>query len=607
VTPIVIFDAETFYEDAKTALDPKDVYSLKHMGTAEYVRDPRFRLLGFGICVNDKPARYFEGDAPLQRIGPQLRNSIVVAHNAPFDEAILDWRYGIRPKGIVCTLKMARALGYNLEAGGSLKALCRIFGLGEKPELRPDSSPEEVALRGWWDADATRRLFHLMLPLLPRDELLLIDMTVRQFTESMVMADVPRLAELSRSRKAERAAALAEAGVDPKEVGSSDRMIEILEGLGVEVPHKPSPSVKDKWIPAFAKTDDGMQDLLEHQDARVRAVAEARLLVRGSTDDTRADTYINLARYGALPIAYKYWGAGPGRWSGDEGTNFANLKRGGVLRDCLLAPEGHHFVEADMKQIQARLTAWLAGQEDLLEAFREGRDVYCEFGYDLFGRTITKADEFERFCSKFWVLGGGFGMGGKKGAIQMGAEINKRGLDFEPPTEAEATMQVGVFRGRYVALPRLWDRMEELIAVPGRTLGPLTMGEKKMHLPNGTAIHYPGLRWENYKAFDGRSKWGWRYDGREGRVDLWGGKITQNSALALERVLLARFMVKLLPFWTISMHTYDSLTLCVKDDQVDNAKAALTHVMTTPAPWCPDLPLAIDIGVGRTYGECGNK
>lgn len=601
-TDLIVFDAETVWTDE---------YTVTKMGTAEYLLDPRFGLLGFGLAVNDKPVRYFHGDVLLKHrlLADKLRDAVVIAHNATFDAPILSWHYGIRPKGIICTLMMARALGHNIDAGGSLKTLCEHYGIGEKPGLTPDATPEELETRGTWDAWATRKLFHIMLPLLPAGELKLIDMTVRQFSESVVRADVPRLTELSRSRKAERAAALASVGITAKDVASSIKMTAILERLGVEVPMKKSPTVKGKMIPAFAKVDDGMQELLDHRDPRVRAVAEARILVRGSTDDTRADTYIELARLhnGVLPIAYKFWGTHPGRWSGDERTNFANLKRGGELRDCLLAPPGCMFVEADMKQIQARLTAWLAGQDDLLQAFAEGRDVYCEFGADLFGRTITKADEFERFCAKFWVLGGGFGMGGDKGAVQMRAEINKRGLDFEAPTVAEAKAQVSVLRRRYYKIPILWDDLEFMIAKEGRTLGPLRMGDQKLWLPNGTAIHYHNLRWQQYKVDDEITRWGWCYRGREGTTSLWGGKITQNAALALERALLAHFMLKLLPYWNIVMHTYDSLTLCVKESQVDSAKAALTHVMTTPAPWCLDLPLAIDIGVGRSYGECGNK
>lgn len=808
---LLVLDCETFYED-KAPVEGEKPYSLKNLSIAEYVKHPKFKLLGFGLAT-EKASTYQHGDVLLRTpaFRARLEDSTIICHNAHFDIPILAWLYGIRPKGIICTLSMARAMGHRMQVGGSLEKLCLHYGIGQKPPLRPDSSPEEVELRGHWDAWATWKLFKILAVDFPRSEYPLIDLTIRQFIDSPILVDVPKAMEASAKIKAARAAALAKVGATEKDLGSTPKLVEIFESLGVDVPMKPSPNVPDKWIPAFAKTDDGMQELLNHEDETVQAIAEARIAVKGVGDDSRADTFVRLATYGPLPIFYKYWGTHPGRWSGGDGTNLANLRRGGVLRDCLIAPPGHVLIEADMKQIQARLTAWLAGQQDMLDAFASGRDLYCEFGTDLYGRTITKADEFERFTSKFWVLGcfaantkvlthqgwkpiisvlptdllwdgeewvshqglcyrgekiteswsgveatpehmvltgdswqewrvvrtnpslsasalalassklplghntdvptgvqagnpacavtaagkdggtgtiyskalrraatlaglqsrcaqprnitvmptcapttscasilstvlaqlslvaitrqtqafntmeaagfvytklgetaakpfshiwsvcrgtqtpkttwtestttrdtppatfalydvaptcrteeksgisrrkcsvydllcagprnrftiltadgplivhnSGFGMGAAKGAKQMRAEINKRGLPYTPVTEEEAKQHIGIYRRRFDRIPELWDRFEWFAAEPGRTLGPLTMGQNKMILPNGTAVHYANLRQEHYKGFDGRQQYGWRYNGMEGRVSIWGGKFTQN-------------------------------------------------------------------------------
>lgn len=610
---IICFDAETFYEE-RSSIPGQKPYSVKVMSIAEYIKDARFRLLGFGLATA-KGSTYQHGDVLLRTpaFRQRLEQSIIVCHNAHFDASILTWRYGIKPLAWICTLSMARSLGHMLQAGGSLEHLCKLYGIGQKPELRPDSTPEEVARRGYWDAQAALQLFKILAVEFPRNEYPIVDMTIRQFVESPVLVDVPKAREVSAQIKADRAAALARVGATEADLGSTPKLVEIFESLGVEVPMKVSPSDPNKLIPAFAKTDDGMQDLLNHEDETVAAIAEARIAVKGVGDDTRADTYIRLAQYGPLPIFYNYWGTHPGRWSGGDKTNLANLKRGGKLRDCLIAPPGHLFVEADMKQIQARLAFWLAGQTDMLDAFAQGRDVYCEVATKLFHRldnpvTRLKVDEPFRFCGKFWVLGGNFGMGGATGAKQMRAEINKRKLEIVPPTEQEATDQVYGYRELIPCVVSLWDTFERFVSRPGNTLGPLTMGEQKMILPNGTAVHYRGLRREHFKDFNGQQRYGWRYTGREGRVSIWGGKFTQNAALALERVLLAWFMAKLKPYWTIAMHTYDSLCLCVKEDQVTSAKSALTEVMTKQLPsWAAGLPVGIDIGVGKSYGECGDK
>lgn len=530
---LLVVDMETFYED-KAPVEGEKPYSIKNLSIAEYVKHPKFKLLGFGLA-NEKAAAYTHGDTLLRTpaFRARLEDSTIICHNAHFDIPILAWLYGIRPKGIICTLSMARAMGHRMQVGGSLEKLCLHYGIGQKPPLRPDSSPEEVELRGHWDAWATWKLFKILAVDFPRSEYPLIDLTIRQFIDSPILVDVPKAMEASATIKAARAAALAKVGATEKDLGSTPKLVEIFESLGVDVPMKPSPNVPDKWIPAFAKTDDGMQELLNHEDETVQAIAEARIAVKGVGDDSRADTFVRLAAYGPLPIFYKYWGTHPGRWSGGDGTNLANLRRGGVLRDCLIAPPGHVLIEADMKQIQARLALWLAGQADLLEAFAQGRDVYCEVATRLFQRadrpvTREKIDEPFRFCGKFWSLGGNFGMGGKKGAKQMRAEINKRGLVIAPPTEEEAIDQVNEYRALIPKVVELWDRFEWFAAEPGRTLGPLTMGQNKMILPNGTAVHYANLRQEHYKGFDGRQQYGWRYNGMEGRVSIWGGKFTQN-------------------------------------------------------------------------------
>ena len=111
-----------------------------------------------------------------------------------------------------------------------------------------------------------------------------------------------------------------------------------------------------------------------------------------------------------------------GRWGGNNKMNMQNLKRGGELRLSILAAKGHSVAVCDSGQIEARVNGWLWGQEDLLDAFRvsdayavevapfpkdkrrkmrvDERDAYCRFGDIVYGRTIWKEDELERFIGK---------------------------------------------------------------------------------------------------------------------------------------------------------------------------------------------------------------
>ena len=589
--------------DFETAYD--DEYTLKKLSTSEYVCDPRFACKGLAVKIDDKPAIWIKPERVatfLEAARPQLESNMVLAHHAHFDGLILSYHYNIRPKAWLDTLSMAKGLGLSVTVGGSLLALCRHFGIGEKPDLRPDSTPEEIEHRGTWDADATYKLFRILAPNLPAKEFKLIDMTVRQFTEPIIEVDVPRLTAMADKLDAAKMQVLEDLGVDQKELGSPALFCSRLESLGVDVEWKDTPT--GNRIPAIAKTDDFMQGLLEDEDPKIQALAAARLGNKSTGDSTRARRYIDMSRYGALPVYYNYYGAHTGRWSGGDKTNFTNLKRGGELRRGVVAPEGFSFVVGDLAQIEARITALLAHQDDLIDAFRAQRDVYCEFGSYAFRREITKADEFERFVSKFWVLGGGFGMGAAKGYLQTKAEINKRGLDFTPPTEEQCQAFVDAYRAKYPMIPAQWKKMEFLIAEPGREYGPLVSEHEAILLPNGMKLRYPNLKWETYKQKDGQQKTGYRYDGRKGRIGLWGGSITENAVQALAKLILGDAMLALLKKgYTIPLHTYDEIVLCVLDASVENAKHEMQQIMTLPPAWMPDLPLQVDIGVGKRYGD----
>jgi len=80
--------------------------------------------------------------------------------------------------------------------------------------------------------------------------------------------------------------------------------------------------------------------------------------------------------------------------------------------------------------------------------------------------------------------------------------------------------------------------------------------------------------------------------------------IVHNCIEALARIVLGDAMLELRrQGFLIPLHTYDEIVLCVCDESVDNAKAAMLKAMTTPPEWMPDLPLAVKIGTGKRYGD----
>jgi DNA polymerase len=341
-----------------------------------------------------------------------------------------------------------------------------------------------------------------------------------------------------------------------------------------------------------------MKELLDDENETVSALAAARLGLKSTGELTRAQRLYDMGARGPLPVYLSYYGAHPGRWSGGDSTNLQNLKRGGAIRGALEAPAGFKIVVGDLEQIECRGTAWLARCERLLNGFRAQQDVYSDFASQAFGIQVTKAThEFERFCGKFVVLGGGYGMGAPKCHAQIRAEIRKRALAYTPPSIEVCETLIDTYRNRFSQIPDLWQECRyRMLGNPGYRVGPVVAESNALRLPNGLRLHYPGLR---------KTAEGWQYDGKKGLTRLWGGKVVQNIMEALCRLILAGQMLRLDAMgYKIVTSTHDEIVLLVADEGVEQAVRAMKHVMSTVLPeWAAGIPLSVEIGVGQSYGD----
>lgn len=404
---IVTIDMETYYD--------RD-YSLSKMTTEAYVRDPRFEVIGVGVKVNDHPVDWYSGSDPGRFLSSlDYSNKAILAHNTLFDGAILSWHFDIKPKLWLDTLSMARPL-HNVAVGGSLKNLVAYYRLGEKGDevihalgkRRRDFTPEEMARYASYccnDVDLTYKLFKKLSRGFPVSELMIIDQTLRMYTEPSLILDRALLVEHLENEVNRKEDLVASLGMDCSEdvakavLMSNDKLADYLKVLGVEPPTKVSPTTKKRtW--AFSKSDKNFTALTEHENQYVANAVSARLGVKSTIEESRTRSLIGVADRGALPIMLNYYGAHTGRFSGGDKMNLQNLPRGGTLRKSICAPPGMMLVACDSSQIEARVLAWVAGQHDLVQAFAEGRDVYSEFASVVYGRKVTKADRLERFVGK---------------------------------------------------------------------------------------------------------------------------------------------------------------------------------------------------------------
>jgi DNA polymerase family A len=582
---LVTFDFETHYSSE---------YSLSKMGQTEYITDPRFKALNFALKVGDKPT--INVDNPDVLRNPEVRELLngccLVCHHTQFDAAILAWHYDIHPRFYMCTMSMARPLGH-LVTGVSLGALMEFYGLGKKGFLSPDSPPEERAQRAIIDVEGTYALAKLFINRLPEKELKLIDWTVRAYVRPLLQLDVTRAARLVENLAKQKQEMLDDLGVDKETLSSTPQFAKLLESFGIDVPLKKS-NTSDDLIPALAKTDPEMQELLEDEDPRIQALCAARLGIKSTGDETRARRLLQAQeRLPALPVYLNYCGAHTVRWS-----NFSKVRTDatgavvpgtGEIRKSIVAPDNHILIVGDLAQIEARIVAWLAGETLLVEGFRDGRDLYCEFGSWLYRRPITKADVLERFISKGVILGSGYGMGWKKfkdtvrakGRVEISEQLARNAID--------------TYRERYHHIPELWERMEHLLGNPGAKLGPIVSHGDKIELPDGNFLHYHELR---------KSSEGWSCKTRRGRRSIWGGYVTENVCQALARIIIADDIIELEEAGDrVATMSHDELVTVVPADQAVKAKARMGLAMRNGPHWAMGLPLNCDLHITRIYGE----
>jgi len=423
---IITLDFETYYD--------KD-YSLSKMTTEEYINDPRFEVIGVGIKWDDNHTKWLaagteEFNDEMEELQVVASDCAIICHNTMFDGAILAWKFNIKPGFWFDTLSMARAL-HSVEVGGSLKALASHYGIGAKGDeviaalgkRRADFSVDDLIRYGNYcrnDVDLTYKLFEKLGNNFPDDEFKLIDMTLRMYLEPVLMVDdallIDRLAEIRADKQAllgtlkDKLEAADEEEVRAK-LSSNKQFAEILRLWGIDAPKKLSPTTGKETL-ALAKTDEGFIALQEHPDPVVQQLCAVRLGTKSTIEESRVERFIGIGKRnrGRLPVPLRYYGAHTGRWSGQDSINFQNLpsrdKKKKTLKNSVVPPPGHVIINSDSSQIEARVLAWLAGQQDVVDQFASGEDVYSTFATKIYNKKISKETPIERFVGKTCIAEG---------------------------------------------------------------------------------------------------------------------------------------------------------------------------------------------------------
>jgi len=357
---LITIDFETYYSSE---------YTLSKITMEEYIRHEEFQTIGVGIKVNDGDAEWFSGTHT--EIKAHLHtydwaNATAVAHNAAFDAGILSWRFDIHPHMWADTQSMARAID-GTEASSSLKACAERYKLGVKGDevvkalgkRREEFTPVDLYRYGMYcrnDCDLTWELLRVYLTKTSALELQVIDLTIKMFSEPVLELDLPLLESHLTAVQDRKKMLIGSSAAELEVLNSNIKFAVLLRGYGVDPPTKISRTTGDVAY-AFAKTDVGLQELLEHDDERVQTAVAARMGVKSTLEETRTSRLIGIAKRGPLPVPLKYFAAHTGRWGGcliaDTEVTVHDRALGTVTKrivDVLLSDlvwDGEEFVSHD--------------------------------------------------------------------------------------------------------------------------------------------------------------------------------------------------------------------------------------------------------------------
>lgn len=662
---IITIDFETYWSAD---------YTLSKMPTEAYVRDSRFKAHMVGVKIDDKRTavltdEQFRNNAALHTA---IRSNPLLCQNTAFDGLILAHHYGLIPAFYLDTMSMFRAIHPDKRA--SLKVISETLGLEKKGGA---SGYDVVNTKGKWtlsleewqacamycalDCDLAWQAYNLLKPELPLFEYRLIDQTVRFFTQPILRLNPePLRAEIEAEQK-RKADLMTFIEHDRELLTSNPKFAALLESYGVTPPIKVSPtalkkdpSLKDKLsllgaeqhqkevydsldIPytyAFGKTDAAMKALQQHDDPMVQAIVAARLGVKSTIAETRATTLLNASARGAFPVQLNYAAAHTLRWGGTGGVNFQNLPRNSRLREAIIPPEGCSLVVCDLSSIEARVLPYLAGQDDVIEVFERGEDLYCDMASAVYQRKITKKDKAERQVGKILILSSGYGMSWQKFATNMYLTnktifppemLEELGISkgiwsdkvqkSRPLTLTEEQWNVhcavseylsNVYREKNAEIVRFWRRCDTVLnalvceqQMPVDLKGVTMARDGGLYSPVGGPIRYIGL----HAAREG-SRTVYTRQTKEGRSYLHGAVVVENLVQHLSRHILAEQALKLQDMGLkIAFTCHDEIVGVCRDEDAEDWKEKMLTVMSTTPPWMPGLPLGAEAGIAKNYNE----
>jgi len=265
------------------------------------------------------------------------------------------------------------------------------------------------------------------------------------------------------------------------------------------------------------------------------------------------------------------------------------------------------LISCDSSQIEARTVAWLAGQEDLLVAFRDKRDVYSEFATEIYGRKITKADKTERFVGKSAILSLGYGAGAAKYRDMLRIQ-GRVDIDLN-----EAERIVRLYRAKNFRIVQFWQRCGHALTTmlqggSGHLHDAVPFDATGITLPNRLKIQYPALRstgngFEYIADARAHRKHIAGNDSEVAWTRIYGGKVVENLIQALAAIVIREQMAAVGQQYKVVFQVHDEIIIATSEANAPEAEAKLVEIMSIPPKWAPGLPVACESGAAKNYGD----
>lgn len=667
---------------------------LRKCGLHVYARGKNTSVLCMAWAFDDGPVETWRaGDyAPFEVIEHIKCGGEVWAHNAAFERELWNNRFWpgvpLCDEQLVCTMAMAYAMGLP----GTLEGAAAALGVDKQKDLeggrimRVLSTPKAINPDGtptWWederinrlvaycaqDVEVERAIGHRMLKLSPHERnVWLLDQKINQRGIAVDVKAVKAALILVETEKERLNVRMREVTSNKVATCNATQQIkDYLEVFGVDAESISKADVVD--FLADPNLPPKAREVLELRSMGAKA-ATAKLdpmLGRASSQ-------------GRLQGAFQYSGAGTRRWAG-RGVQLQNLKRPTmkhslieslvgmissgmsaeaiemifgspltIISDCiramLVAGPGKDLIVADFSAIEARVLAWLAGQENILEVFRSGDDIYKVAARDIFRTKEISSDH--RQVGKVAILALGY-QGGVGAFQQMAKGYNVKmapaypGLwnvaTHEQREKAEANWDTNkkkaeISREEFIAsdlvkiawreanpkIVEYWydaeTAMIEAISKPGATSSFGPVGRKVQFKTNGSFLWckmpsggvncypYPELKatktpWgatkelPTYMSEDSQSRKWVRYT-------TYGGSIVENICQSVARDLLAEAMLRLeTAGYPVVAHVHDEI-ICEMPEG-EGSLEEMSLIMAEVPSWASGLPLAAAGFRGKRY------